>query len=543
MSAVPEDTTDYQDLCEQAGLGEVRRSDGNETNWKAQWEGHCRSKKTIQKAIAAILNGESICVTGPGGAGKSVALRKMVDQLKARGKNVAVTAMTATAGLHIGGQTFHKFAGIGLAKGTAETIFSTMKGLAKQRIRETDVLVLDEVSMLSPDLLEKVDTIFRVVRNKIDKFMGGMQLVAFGDFAQLPSVVEEGEGKFVFLTPVWEKGISRVFVLDHLYRQQDAFFGEILSRVRLGNPNSGDLHILGTRLNATLKAETEFGIEATILYARNKDVDETNAAKLAELPGEVVEFKMDTVALCDQVMAGMNVQYESARKQAIRTCRMREVLPLKVGAQVMVNFNIDPEKKLVNGTRGKVTALSADDRKVTIMTTDGKKHDIEPHDISVDGLYDDSGGFTLSVGIRQIPLSLAWATTIHKSQGATLDCVTISLKDIFEKGQAYVALSRVRDLAGLRLIAYDPNCIVADELFLSYYQYLLEHDNSHKGFIESIIQLEPFPTLEEMRVLVEQNMSETNMRKRPPPDVSRAFANAAAESKRQRVELGMDVSD
>jgi ATP-dependent DNA helicase PIF1 len=410
-----------------------------------------------QRAFDTIVGGESLFVTGPGGTGKSYLLQTLYAHYKGlTGKTLAVTAMTGCAGLLIGpwAKTLHSWAGIGLGRLPFEQVAATIikDARKKKRWTKTDCLVIDEVSMLTPSLLEYLDRVGRLVRKK-DLPFGGLQMVFVGDFYQLPPVSKENTDKrvFAFESPLWSQVVSTSIQLTEILRQKDSAFQQILNEARVGELSPNSYAMLETRKTMDWKRQE---IKPTLLFVKNHDVSSINESKLAKLPGEEHVFEAETTDSPEDIRADiLQMLVEKIDKDASYEPR----LALKVGAQVMLLKQLMEEREdergklqkcpihgLVNGSRGIVTGFGKDGfPRVKFMN--GKELTVRKEKWSSDSERDGDG-----VTREQVPLRLAYALTIHKAQGASLDSALIDVgPSTFEYGQAYVALSRVRSMEAL----------------------------------------------------------------------------------------------
>lgn len=423
-----------------------------------------------QLAISKVLEGENLFVTGGGGVGKSLVIEEMVKQLRAAGQMVAVTAMTGIAAVAISGTTLHSFAGIGLGDKTDEELRQRAKS---RRLRDiwssVDVLIIDEVSMLLPDFYVKLDSVARVARNCKDPF-GGLQVVFVGDFFQLPPVTsaavkigkDTGEKADVpeFVFEVWGNCVESVIELDEVFRQQDPRFVDLLNRVRKGEVRMEDTQVLRSRLNAPLDCDDK--ILPTVLMATNARVDVINNTQLQQLPGKLHEFN----AVVGTTEVQVSTASEHAMQQLEKNCPGMKKLMLKVGAQVILLANYNLSMGLANGSRGVVTGFEKADGENEFPVVRFKTVET----IVVPWMWKTDLKQEQYVYFGQVPLRLAYAQTIHKSQGQSLDKVALELdRTVAECGQAYVALSRVRSLEGLTLKAFDPLCIKANPKVVKYY--------------------------------------------------------------------------
>jgi len=430
-------------------------------------------------AINAVLEGKSIFLTGAGGTGKSFLLQTLYNEYTATGKTMAVTAMTGCAALllnPIPAKTLHSWAGIGLGKDPLSVLVSSiaMNGRKKKAWRSTDCLVIDEVSMLTPALLETLERIGSIIRKgNSGKPFGGLQVVLVGDFHQLPPVVKDGQPiSFAFESPTWTKIIQESFQLQKIHRQKDVVFQQILQQARRGEISPEAVTLLMERKGISWKGQP---IKPTLLFTRNVDVDDINEAHLNKLAGDVVSFVAETKgapsdgtldkfcgasgALDGIPEAELNMLVSKLDKDA----PYEPVLKLKVGAQVMLLTNLDQEGGLVNGSRGVVRGFSSDGlplvKFINTLTPIAIKH----------AIWSTEKG----IGRKQIPLRLAYALTIHKAQGMSLDSALVDVGPAtFEYGQAYVALSRVRSLESLYVFAFDAKSFKVHPAVKSFYEKL-----------------------------------------------------------------------
>jgi len=412
----------------------------------------------LQSALLALDAGLNIILHSSGGTGKSHSLRLIASYLTEQGKIVACTATTGVAALNLNvpekqimARTLHSWSGIKLGRLPAEKLYARVyqKKQYRDRWRETHVLIIDEISMLGSSLLEKLDYIGRKIRTpprrlkgEISKPFGGLQLVLSGDFLQLPPV-KDG---WCFNSPVWKELQLIPIIFSEPKRYDDLRYFNLLLRVRKGEHTEEDLQLLQKRVHAYDRLQeilTEIDsptvIKPTILFSKKIDVQAYNEKELAKLPGPTQEF------CCVDTFTAFTKGTRGDSYLQLLDDMIPKAVILRVGAQIMLKANLDVQAGLVNGTRGVITEISTegDEPVVSVKFLNGKSLRLIRHSWSIE----DKDGFASR---SQFPLILAWACTIHKGQGATLDYAICDLgPSVFTEGQAYVALSRVRNLKGL----------------------------------------------------------------------------------------------
>jgi len=429
----------------------------------------------------AIYGRKNIFLTGAAGTGKSFLLRYIIQQLKGRRKgDVFVTATTGIAAENIKGTTLHSFAGIGLGEGNVDQLISKIKNSkpATQRWKRVKYLIVDEVSMLHVDLFEKLEEIARRMKrsskNSTDKPFGGIKLILCGDFFQLPPVDRKRSGnKYAFQSTLWTEDCAiQTVALREVHRQTDDTFVNLLNEVRIGRFTEHTRRQLDA-CHCSVKPMPNDGILPTKLYCLNKNVDAENLYHLNKLPHpDVVYTGSDNWvprrdrSRGDDGYGSNNEGFQEEIDPQTKATMMADVdrkapiaIRLRIGAQVMYVRN-DPNLGLVNGSRGVVVAL---EETMPIVKFDNGSTLPLKFESFVQSCQEGS------LVRRYMPLKLAWALTVHKSQGMTLTRVELQLDNAFECGQVYVALSRVKSLPGLFIRGgkITPDLVRADESVLA----------------------------------------------------------------------------
>lgn len=382
-----------------------------------------------KQALGVMLSGDSVFLTGPPGAGKTYVLNEFVRRAGRNGKRVAVTASTGIAATHIGGSTIHSWSGLGIRDQLLPHDREWLQ--ANDRLRKryvgTDVLVIDEVSMLHGKRLDMINQACKLLRESNGPF-GGLQVILVGDLFQLPPVNRESDlVDFAHNSEAWQELNPKICYLSEQHRQQGDMLLDVLEAMRSGEVEDWHTDALMERLGK----KPESGLAITRLYAHNIDVDSINVQHLSDLSGDSKIYEMETTGGAAKV------------EQLVRSVLAPESLELKNGAEVMFVANNFAEG-FVNGSRGKVVGFRGG-WPLVMLTNNGRTIAVEPHTWT---LMEDSKKRAEAV---QLPLRLAWAITIHKSQGMSLDGAEIDLSKSFTPGMGYVALSRVRSLDGLYL--------------------------------------------------------------------------------------------
>ncbi|XP_072219700.1 ATP-dependent DNA helicase PIF1 [Leuresthes tenuis] len=400
--------------------------------------------------LGAVLSGKNVFFTGSAGTGKSFLLKRIMGSLPP--KSTFATASTGVAACHIGGTTLHNFAGIGSGSAPLEQCIELAQrpGML-QHWTSCRHLIIDEISMVEAQFFDKLESVARSVKRSNQPF-GGIQLIVCGDFLQLPPVSKGKEkASFCFQARSWRKVIQVNLELTEVRRQTDQTFISLLQAVRVGRVTE---EVTAKLMKSAYHQIEKDDILATRLCTHKDDVELTNKNKLQQLPGSVRVFE----ALDSDPDLVKTIDAHSP---------VNRLIQLKVGAQVMLTKNLDVARGLVNGARGVVVAFQSEKCGLPrVRFLCGVTEVMKPER----WVFKSGSGIHLSR--QQLPLKLAWAISIHKSQGMTLDCVEISLARVFESGQAYVALSRAKSLESLRVMDFDPRVVRADPDVLLFYKKL-----------------------------------------------------------------------
>ena len=475
------------------------------------------------KVMHLIMSRKNCFFTGAAGTGKSYCVSVLQDVLAALGKTdvIALTAPTGVAACNIKGMTIHSWSGCGLGTDPIDKIVSKLEGFSKraggndtpkERWRKSEILVIDEISMLSANLFNKIDEIGRRMREVDNKPFGGIQVILCGDFFQLPPVGAGAESKFCFESPVWDEllgGKDGMIVLDKVFRQKDGPFVRILNDMRRGIVGAEARQILTEKVRHTEKAKqqeraqeafalqhgrqhsstpVQASIKATILFSRNNDCDRYNQTELEKLPkinvnesGQIMKSEDGEEYIYDAV--------EQGDEHQLKGFKVPKKLELRVGSQVMLLKNLEVTAGLVNGTRGVIkrfvdpceNAGVVDEGTRAGLYFAGKPlPEVEFHVMLgsekstvrrtlKNEIWEVMSGEKVVASRSQIPLMLAWAISVHKSQGMTIPYLEMGFEGIFEYGQAYVAISRATNLPGLSLRSFTPNAVKVHPRVVEFY--------------------------------------------------------------------------
>lgn len=403
-----------------------------------------------QQAYELFTQGKNIFISGQAGTGKSYIINMMNQYAKLHNKKINITALTGCAALllNMNATTVHSWGGIGIG-GEVPTLISNIRKYKKVENWMIDILIVDEISMMSKSLFELLDIIGKKIRKNTKPF-GGIQLVFCGDFYQLPPI----DDSFCFESELWRQTFDKTILFTKNYRQQDGGFQKVLNEVREGNISPEGCKLL---LECTKKKAGD-GIKPTIIYPTKRLADQVNQFENLTLEGDSAihkSYKSNTTGHIslelDKQLQGKNID---------------ETITLKIGSQVMCIVNLDQDNGVVNGSQGLIIDFHYEnEKKYPIVQFKKCKMIMKPH-LWKNDKYENEG-------VYQIPLILSWAITIHKAQGISLDEAMINIgSSVFEYGQTYVALSRVRTQEGLYIKSLDISKIKANPKVIEFYKSL-----------------------------------------------------------------------
>ena len=419
-----------------------------------------------QKALDLVANGKNVFITGSAGTGKSLIISKLREWAADNEKEMWVTALTGVAAANVGGATLHSWGGIGLGKSEPRkhAYYVRKKEKTLSKYIGTDILVIDEVSMSDYNYINTLDSVAKIVRNNLAQPFGGIQIVMCGDFYQLGPVQKKDQVKFLFEDFSWNRIIDVSVHLTKVYRQTQSDFIDILHKIRVGDVDDNVVKAIND--TKTHKLKNDLGILPTILYCRNKDVDIINKTNIDSLEGEVVKFKHYDY-----------FENDDAKQLFEKSFTLPVDLELKPGAQVMLLVNLDIFNGLVNGSRGVVQEILPKGHEecvtggVKVLFLNGRTEIIKPYRQAFkydnDKMDDPDRAYRV-----QTPLKLAYALTIHKSQGMSIDYLEIDLYGCFAHGQAYVALSRARTYENLRVFNFSKKNVITSDKVKDFYKNL-----------------------------------------------------------------------
>jgi ATP-dependent exoDNAse (exonuclease V) alpha subunit len=410
-------------------------------------------KELLEQAFDAFEKGENLFLTGGAGVGKSYTLHKIIDELEKKNKKFAVTALTGMASLQIPyATTVHRAFGLGI-KSNPEEYIDVITGtfFPYHFVKSLEVLIIDEISMMRSDLFQLLHTVLSAVKDNEAPF-GGVQLILSGDFLQIPPVIKKHENletPWAFQTDLWEQLDLNYIYLKEIKRQDDAVLQKALNKVRLGEVTGNVKKFFDqTKFNRV--------VDPVKLMSTNASVDKYNRQKLEKIEGEklLLKGRVDAVK-------------EKFEKQIQKECLSPVNLELKEGARVMMTVN-DPEDRFVNGSLGEFLGTDGKYLRVKILSTETE--------VSVDKSiwYLRGAKGKVLASLTQYPMRLAYAITIHKSQGMSIDCLDVDLENCFAQGMAYVALSRAKSYEGLVVRNFKKSCVKCSDEAIEFYKKLEE---------------------------------------------------------------------
>lgn len=414
------------------------------------------------RAIRLICSGKNIFLTGPAGTGKSYTIHKITEIYTAKGLKVALTSTSGNSAMQIGGKTIHSWSGIHLCKTKESAIQNVLKYKKPQfNINTTDLLILDEVSMMSADILDVLDYVCRIVRNRNAPF-GGIQVLLCGDFYQLAPVKAS---RYAFESDNWDHYINEMVELSQVFRQEDKKFVSVLNKIRRGDVDDEVVEIF----EPCIGREYTGIVKPTELYPVNEWVDAKNEEELFLLQTD--SNPIQSFEASDDVPKNPKSRYvppQKVKDEALakleKECRAPKELLLCIGAQVMLLKNLNVEAGLANGSRGVILGYDGQGWPI-VEFVNGHQCSIGPEKWRVRYSKD-------VVAERiQFPLKLAWAMSIHKSQGISVDLACVELGDrIFGDGMIYVALSRCRSLEGLQIKSINWDLVQVSKRVKKFYE-------------------------------------------------------------------------
>ena len=489
-------------------------------------------------AFDFLLRGDNVALLGPAGVGKSYLLSIIDSEFPGMSRRlelaqgaehvklprIQMCALTGCAALLLGhkAKTLHSWAGIGLGKGTVQELYTKIRRNRKvlQHWLLTDLLVIDEVSMLTAELLDKLNELGKKIRGSKSAF-GGLQVLLVGDFFQLPPVNRSEEAtRFAFESVAWKEGISVCIELTQIQRQKDVKFQAIMKEARMGQLSMESCAILRAREGLDWRKNK---IKPTLLFPRRAEVELINESNLKALKGKRETYKA-RLAYDGKMPAGFLESDEGFQQSLTRhdtDAAYTVQLELVQDSQVMLIANVDPGAGLVNGSRGVLVGFCAATNLPIVEFVNGIRRVIGTHSWPIEDYP--------FVSRTQIPLRLAWAITSHKAQGSSLDCALVDIgSGNFEYGQAYVALSRARTLEGLFVHDFDPAAFRAHPTVKTFYKGLVcaEMKPEVRDEIRRLSTVIPSPDVKEVRaeksrevVAVKVNKVETQASPHPSQDV------------------------
>ncbi|MDF1879217.1 AAA family ATPase [Sulfurimonas sp. SAG-AH-194-C20] len=397
-------------------------------------------------ALNILKTGNNVFITGSAGTGKTYLLNKFTFYLKSRKIIPTIVAPTGIAASHLRGQTIHSYFSLGIRSEIDDDYIDSLleKKYLQTRFAQLKVLIIDEISMVSPEIFSSIDKILQAFKSNTLPF-GGVQTILSGDFFQLPPISRTPTDKrFAWQSPSWKALGLKTCYLQEKFRQDDNVLISILDEIRSGTVSSHSFDLLNARFHKDL--DTDF--TPTKLYTHNMDVDRINIQELNKINNPAFTFKYKSEGSAKNI------------EKIFKSSLVLEEIDLKIGAVVMFIKN-NHDLGYVNGTTGVIVDFDKETNLPLVKTTDGSKIKVSLEEWTME-----NENANIVAKVSQVPLKLAWAITIHKSQGMTLDSAEIDLSKTFEVGQGYVALSRIKNIQGLRLMGLNDKALLVDPLIL-----------------------------------------------------------------------------
>ncbi len=457
---------------------------------------------TQEEALKIMKTGVNVYLTGSAGSGKTYTLNKYIEYLNEHDIPVAITASTGIAATHMNGMTIHGWSGIGIRETLTERDLDDLEGKKYlwTRFEKARVLIIDEVSMLHASRLDMVDKVLRRFKGNEAPF-GGLQVILSGDFFQLPPInknknldndINFSSKEMVFNSNAWKSMRPAICYITEQYRQVDETFTEILNKIRSDELEEMHFEEISKRMNLDIEESQNW----TKLYTHNIDVDNLNNLELGKIEGETKIYKMENIG--NEVLVGI----------LKKSCLAAETLYLKKGAEVMFIKN-NLEGSYVNGSRGRVVDFYDEDINTSLPIVElynGKKVYVKKEE----WIIEENGKKKAS--ITQLPIRLAWAITIHKSQGMSLDSAIIDLSKSFSYGMGYVALSRVRTLRGIHLLGINPNALKVDPVILAFDKKLQKESEDNVNLFGKLVDFEQRKLEEDFIVRMGGNLKKVKVK-------------------------------
>lgn len=431
-----------------------------------------KNPEVFKRISALIDNGQNLFITGGAGTGKSFILNLIRQKY-----NIAVTSTTGISAINVNGQTIHSWSGVGICTDPIPKVINSLlhNPVLRTQINNCRILAIDEISMLSAKTMDYINDVLKGVRKSSLPF-GGIQVLIFGDFFQLPPVIKEKNEKkiFAFESQAWQELNLTPIILNKVFRQDELSFVKALNNARVGNITDEDMKVF----NSCEISFDSMNSPIIHIFSTNKEADGYNDFRFSKIKQPVYEFPaLDKVhhhnkdgSITETLVRGetmfQNKSDLSAVEKLDKDCKAPRILQLKIGCRVMLLKNISFDRNLINGSIGTIEELDKDS--ITVLFDNGERYPMSTH------CFEYYSGGVLKATREQYPLRLAYGITIHKSQGTTLDNAIIDFNKTFAYGQSYVALSRTRTLKGLHLKSFSANKVLTDDKVIDFYNKIEE---------------------------------------------------------------------